>query len=298
MDPKTSSVYFAPSGSGSGAVQFPGMQQPRLDEHLVEGETREEMLRGERIYAAPAREPHAERHFELDYVIRAHVQDGYIGASDMLTRAGPGSEFATDTAVRKRGIDPETDTRYLEELAFEVVSTQSMREMIMRAEDLSNRGVRRLLAIFVARNEVCEWSVAEHRFVTLSLGDSLVDPTLARPIPIRALLDAAQADNAVVDALDSKGNPRLRAIKTREREEGREEGLAKGLEEGLAKGLEQGLTKGLEQGREGGLVEGIESICRILGIELSPERRAGLHELDTAGLERLLTRLETERRWL
>lgn len=248
-------------------------QQPRLDEHLVEGETREEMLRGERIYAAPAREPHAERHFELDYVIRAHVKDGYIGASDLLTRAGPGSEFATDTAVRKRGIDPDTSTRYLEELAFEVVSTQSMREMIMRAEDLSNRGVRRLLAIFVARNEVCEWSVAEHRFVTLSIDDSLVDPTLARPIPIRALLDAALADDAVVDALDIKGNRRLRAIMTHEHE----------------RGLEQGMSKGL--------VEGIESICRILGVELSPERRAGLHELDTASLERLLAQLETERRW-
>lgn len=285
MDPKSSTVYSAPSASGSSAVQFPAMQHPRLDEHLVEGETREEILRGERIYAAPAREPHAERHFELDYVIRAHVKDEYIGASDMLTRAGPGSEFATDTAVRKRGIDPETNTRYLEELAFEVVSTQSMREMIMRAEDLSTRGVRRLLAIFVgvgvARNEVCEWSVAEHRFVTLSLDDSLIDPTLARPIPIRALLDAALADDAVVDALDSKGNRRLRALMTREHE----------------RGLEQGMTNGLEQGMNKGLMEGIESICRILGVELSSERRAGLHELDTAGLERLLTQLETERRW-
>jgi hypothetical protein len=274
MDPKSTTVYFAPSGSTSAGVQFPGMQQqPKLDEHLVEGETREEMLRGERIYAAPALEPHAERHFELDYVIRAHVKDGYIGASDMLTRAGPGSDFATDTAVRKRGIDPETDTRYLEELAFEVVSTQTLREMIMRAEDLSTRGVRRLLAIFVKRNEVCEWSVAEHRFVTLSMDDSLVDPTLARPIPIRALLDAALADDAVVDALDIKGNRRLRAIKTREHQQGMSEGMSKGL------------------------VEGIESICRILGIELSPERRADLHELDTAGLERLLSQLETERRW-
>lgn len=287
MDPKTSTVhFFAPSGSGSGAVQFPGMQQhPRLDQHLVEGETREEMLRGERIYASPAREPHAERHFELDYVIRAHVQDGYIGASDMLTRAGPGSEFATDTAVRKRGIDPQTGTRYLEELAFEVVSTQSMREMILRAEDLSTRGVRRLLAIFVGRNEVCEWSVAEHRFVTLSLDSNLVDPTLARPIPIRALLDAALADDAVVDALDSKGNRRLRAIKTREHDRGHE------------RGHERGRNEGLEQGRNEGLVEGIESICRILDIELSPERRADLHQLDTAGLARLLSQLETERRW-
>src|SRR5689334_16812996 len=134
MDPKARSVaYLAPAMNSNPALQCPSMH-PRLDEHLVEEGTREEMLRGQRLYAAPAREPHAERHCELDYVIRAHVEDGYIPASDMLTRAGPGSEFATDTAVRKRGIDPATGTRYLEELAFEVVSTQSLREMVLRAD--------------------------------------------------------------------------------------------------------------------------------------------------------------------
>jgi beta-N-acetylhexosaminidase len=54
---------------------------------------------------------------------------------------------------------------------------------------------------------------------------------------------------------------------------------------------------GITQGMSKGLVEGIESICRILGVELSPERRADLQSLDTAGLERLLAQLETERRW-
>jgi hypothetical protein len=265
MDPKPATTYFAPSPSGSPGLQCPPVEHPSLDDHLVESETREEMLRGERLYASPARPPHAERHFHLDYVIGAHVAEGYVGASDMLTRAGPGSEFATDTAVRKQGIDPATGTRYLEELAFEVVYTQSMREMIMRAEDLSNRGVRRLLAIFVKRGQVCEWSNAEHRFVELSMDGELEDPTLVRPIPIRALLDAVQADNAVVDALDSKGNPRLQAIKARE--------------------FEQGTQRG------------IEAVCRVLGIELTPERRNHLRTLDAEGLERLLTRLETERRW-
>lgn len=255
------------------ALQFPGMQHPRLDEHLVEEGTREEMLRGQRLYAAPAREPHAERHFELDYVIRAHVKDGYVGASDMLTRAGPGSEFATDTAVRKRGIDPETGTRYLEELAFEVVSTQSKREMVLRAEDLTTRGVRRVLAIFVGRSEVCEWSANEHRFVPLPLDSELVDPTLARPIPISALLDAALADNAVVDALDTKGNPRLREIK--------------------ADQLEQGRDQGLRQGR----LDAIASLCRVLGIELNLERQTHLRSLDAAALERLLARIEADHRW-
>jgi hypothetical protein len=245
------------------------MEHPRLDEHLVEEGTREEVLRGERLFAAPAREPHADRHCELDYVIRGHVKDGYIAAADMLTRTGPGSEFATDTAVRKRGIDPATRTRYLEELAFEVVSTQSMREMVLRAEDLTTRGVRRLLAIFVGRGEVFEWSANEHRFVRLPLDSMLDDVTLARPILIRALLDAALADDAVVDALDAKGNPRLRELKASER--------AQGLREGC--------------------IGTVVSLCRVLGIELDVARRTYVESLDTAALERLVAKLESDRRW-
>jgi hypothetical protein len=153
--------------------EIPGVRQPSLDERLVQPGTRDEMLRGEIIRAQPAHPPHAEQHIRLDYVVEAHVADGYIGASDMLTRAGPRSDFATDTAVRKAGIDPTTGTRYLEELAFEVVSTQSLREMTMRAEDLTERGVRRLFAIFVKRREVCEWSRTQRTFVTLSSDDAI-----------------------------------------------------------------------------------------------------------------------------
>jgi hypothetical protein len=254
-------------------------QHPSLDERLVEPGTREEMLRGERLVALPAHPPHAERHCDLDYLIRAHVADEYVAASDMLTRAGPKSDFATDTAVRKRGINPATGTRYLEELAFEVVSTQTMREIIMRAEDLTERGVRRVLAIIVPRKKpqrdasVCEWSAAERRFVALGLDDEIRDPTLTRPLPVRALLDAATADDAVVDALDSKHNPRLQEIKNRQ--------LERGLERGIERGIERGLA----------------SLCRVLGIELTPERQAHVRSLDATALEQLLLVIETSRRW-
>jgi hypothetical protein len=274
MDPKPVQ-YLAPppSGTVSAAVRFLGAHHPSLDDHLVEPETRAEMVRGQRVIAMPARPPHADRHCELDYVIRAHVAPGYIPSSDMLTRAGPGSEFATDTSVRKQGIDPETGTRYLEELAFEVVSRQSLRDITIRAEELTNRGVRRLLAIFVKRGEVREWSPSQNGWVPLSLDGVLDDPTLARPVAIRALLDAAAADDAVIDALDAKGNRRLQEIKSCEREEGREEG------------------------RQEGRIQAIEAICRVLDISISPERRAQLLELDASGLERLLAKIESERRW-
>jgi hypothetical protein len=280
MDPKLSTTYFAPSATGAVALQFPGVRQPSqpgVDERLVQPGTRDEMLRGEVIRAQPAHPPHAEQHTRLDYVVEAHVANGYIVATDMLTRAGEGSDFATDTAVRKAGTDPTTGTRYLEELAFEVVSTQSLREIIMRAEDLTDRGVRRLLAIFVGRREVCEWSRTQRCFVTLSPDDAIEDPTLARPLPVRALLDRLQADNAVIDALDSKDNPRLRSIQSHEREQA----------------FEQGLEQGLEQGR----LEALELACLLLDIELTPERRAHLRALDAAGLQRLREQLELERRW-
>jgi hypothetical protein len=175
------------------------------------------------VIAVPALPPHADRHCELDYVIRAHVAPGYISSSDMLTRAGPGSEFATDTSVRKAGLDPGTGTRYLEELAFEVVSTQSKRDVTIRAEDLTARGVRRLLAIFVKQAEVREWSPSKNDWVTLPLDGKLEDPTLARPVELKALLDAAAADDAVVDALDTDRRAHLLALD------------ASGLEQLLAK---------------------------------------------------------------
>jgi hypothetical protein len=182
---------------------------PRVDEHIVAPETREEIVRGERMEALPANPPHAERHTDLDYVTRGHVAPGYVVAADLLTRAGPNSDFATDVCVRKVGIDPETGGRYLEELAFEVVAEQSLRHITVRAEDLATRGVRRIIVVFVKRSEVAEWSQAERRFVPLPLDGMLEDPTLIEPIPIRALLDAASADNAVAAALRAKDTPWL-----------------------------------------------------------------------------------------
>ena len=64
MDPKSTISYFAPSVSGASAgahaVQFPSVErQPNHDGdgNLVTPETREEVLRGELIYAMPALPP-------------------------------------------------------------------------------------------------------------------------------------------------------------------------------------------------------------------------------------------------
>ena len=139
MDPKPSAGMLMALGASGSAARLPEREPfPRLDEHLVKPETREEMIRGRRVIAMPAHPPHADRHFKLDYVLGPHVKRGYVGSTELLTRAGPGSDFATDTCIRKEGDDPRTGTRYLEELAFEVVNEQSRRDITEKAEDLTS----------------------------------------------------------------------------------------------------------------------------------------------------------------
>src|SRR5438552_272713 len=93
-----SEILLAPPASGgAAALKLPGAPGfPPVDERLVQPETREEMVRGERIFAQPALEPHGDQHFGLDYVLGAHVRPGYVGSTDLLTRVSHGSDFATD----------------------------------------------------------------------------------------------------------------------------------------------------------------------------------------------------------
>ncbi len=76
---------------------------PSLDDHLVEPETsRDEIVEGLKVIAMPAKAPHADQHCELDFLVRGHVKPAYQSSSDMLTRVSEDSDFATDTAVRKK----------------------------------------------------------------------------------------------------------------------------------------------------------------------------------------------------
>jgi hypothetical protein len=262
-------MLLAPPRSGPGAALRlpPAAEPPPIDERLVRPEKREQIVRGRRVLALPANPAHGDRHFELDYIIRAHVKEGYVGSTDLLTRSAERSDFATDTCVRRAGLDPRTDTRYLEELAFEVVNEQSLRDITEQAEDLTARGVRRVVAIFVKKGEVCD------------------------------LLDAAEADNAVARALLAKNNPVLTEVAIESHKAGLAEGKKKGLAEGKKKGLAEGEKKGLAEGEKQGLRRGIEVACDLLGIELTEERRARLIGLDASGLEALLAQIRAQRRW-
>lgn len=263
VDPKPPRRYDAPAEDGdSSAKRSPEPSAfPRLDDDLVRPETREEMVRGRLMLAMPAKEPHAERHHELDYLTHGVVAPGYVGATDLLTRAGEGSQFAADTCIRREGIDPSTGERYLEELAFEIVNEQSLGDITERAQDLSSRGVRRIIAIFVKKNEVREWSPEHDDWITLDPSGTFEDRTLVQPIAVRALLDGAEADRAVVRALRAKNNPELLAMEA------------------------------------AALHKGIVALCDVLEIPLDADRLTRIQLLDVASLETLLETLRTERRW-
>jgi hypothetical protein len=232
----------APDRQGSGSpLRLPGRDSfPPLDEHLVEPEvTRDEIIGGRRVVAMPALEPHADQQSDLDYVLRAHVAPGYRTAADLLTRFDVDSDFASDACVYRKGVDPETGRRPLEEIAFEIVSEQNQREVMEKAVYMDRRGVRRIFAIRVkGERRVCEWSSESQSWRPLEADAQIEDPCLVKPLAVAALLDAAVADNEVVEALAAKGNPALRKREDVAKAEARAEGRAEAKAEDILKVLE------------------------------------------------------------
>jgi hypothetical protein len=232
MDPKYRgpSMVFAPPRANAAALSFPPPEHapeprfPAVDERLVKPEvTRDEVIRGRKLVAAPALGPHGDAHADVDAVVRWHVREGYRASIDLLTRVSEGSDFATDLSIRREGEDPRTGKRHLEELSFEIVNEQSMRDVREKAEELALCGVRRVFAIFVRRGEVCEWSHEKRVFVPLDLDGMIEDPCFVRPMATRALLDVGVARVEVVLALERQGNPSIEAIKARAEQKGRRE---------------------------------------------------------------------------
>jgi hypothetical protein len=203
----------APGRTGSGSsMRLPGRGPfPRVDDHLVEPEvTREEIIGGRRVIAMPANPPHANEQSVLDSLLQAHVAPGYLTAADLLTRLEEDSDFASDACTYKDGIDPATGTRYLEEIAFEVVSEQAERDVTEKAVRMHRRGVRRIFSIVVkGQRRVSEWSPESQSWRPLAADSLIEDPSLVAPLAVAALLDAAAAKIAVVKGLAAQGNPEL-----------------------------------------------------------------------------------------
>jgi hypothetical protein len=239
-------------------------ERPAPDDHLVVPETREELVRGERVLALPALPAHGDGHSKLDAVISHHLVPGYVPSIDLLTRFDEGSDFASDVCIRKAGTDA-AGKRHLEEVAFEVVAEQTRRNVSIRADEMTKRGVRRVLAIFTDEQTVEEWQPDAQRWQVLDPDSSLHDPTFVRPLLVRALLDAALGLNEVVKAAELKGAPRVAEIR--------------------------------REGEQKGKRELIESFAALQGIAISAAQRRTLHQLDAQQLDALFRRLVSERRW-
>jgi len=204
----------------------------RVDDHVVRPEVeRREMVDGEILQTFPAELPHALQNGDLDYLLRAHLAPGYRVATDLLTRHDRKNDFASDSAVVREGTDPDTGSRYREELAFEVVSGQKKAVATRKAPTMLRRGVDRVFAVFLKKRQVAEWVPDERkkekgRWVVLDADAKISHPSLAEPMPVGAILDAASADDTVARALAAKGNPVIREIRAQGKAEGRIEGMA------------------------------------------------------------------------
>jgi hypothetical protein len=247
MDEKRAAYSLrAPGPAGkSTAMRLPGHGSfPGVDDHLVEPEvTRDEIINGRRVVAMPADAPHGDKQLDLGTLLRVHVAPGYIASAELLTRHAVDSDFASDVCVRRDGIDPATGKRYLEEIAFEVVSTQNQRKLTEKAEVMSRRGVRRIFGIWVkGRRRVCEWLTESGSWLPLDAGSRIEDPCLGAPLPVAALLDAALVDQAVVEALVVQGNPEI--LQREAAAEAR--GEARGEVRGEAKGAAAAVLKVLQ----------------------------------------------------
>jgi Uma2 family endonuclease len=223
---------------------------PAVDERLVMPGARYEIIDGRVVHVSPADPPHASRHSKLSALLEAYTADGYDAASDMLTRTSHTSDIAPDGSVYPTGPDEATGGRRLEELAFEIVSTQSMSLSRRKAARLADRGVRRIFAIDVERSRVLEWSRTDRRWERLADNAEIVDPVFVLPLAVSDLVHAARSDDAVARALLAKQNPVLERAGAEREQRGR----ALGLLEGKA--------------------QAIVAILRSRGIELSPADEA------------------------
>ncbi|MEM9693902.1 MAG: Uma2 family endonuclease [Myxococcota bacterium] len=270
---------------------------PEVDERLIVPERRYEVVDGEVRYVSPSEEPHGDRHSKLQALLEAHVGDDYNVACDMLTRTGAKSDFAPDASVYPTARDPKTGGRQLEELAFEVVSTQTLNRAGGKAQALQGRGVRRVFAIDVKRRRCLEWSSETGSWQILGPDGSIADATLTVPLRVRDLVSAGKADDSVARALLAKKNPVLvAALDAREAQglargeaRGLAQGEAQGLAQGEARGLARGEAQGLARGEAQGLVAGILAVLASRAVPVSDEERLALAEIaDVERLRRLL----------
>jgi Uma2 family endonuclease len=252
---------------------FPGSRTqaelPDIDDRLVQPDTPYEILDGELVYVSPADESHGTLHVQLAALVEAHTGLEFEVACDMLTRTSKIDDIAPDISVFPAARHPETGRRQLEQIAFEIVSTQSMSYAGRKAAKLRARGVRSVFAIDVERSRVLEWSASLDRWSEITV-PCIEDPTLDVPLPVDVLVTTVKADDAVARALLAKNNPVLEAARTSDH------------------------ATGFAAGRLAGKREALLALIGARGIALDGAARARLlAERDPARLEQWIARAAT-----
>ncbi|WP_428268199.1 hypothetical protein [Haliangium sp.] len=217
-----------------------------MSDTVVEPETNQEYFRGEVRECLPAKATHSMQHSNVVGVLWAYAKPEYTVDIDLLTRLDEDNNFASDACLRRRDIDPATDDRYLEEVAFEIKATQRPGDLRTRARLMAQRGVRRVFAIAVKGDKaggnlvagpLLEWQPERDDWKTWGEDERLEDPCLSRPLPVGALLDAVQAEKAIVNAVIVSDHPDM--VKHDE------EVLQQGIDLGTRKGEDIGMRKAL-----------------------------------------------------
>lgn len=244
-----------------------GSDLPDIHDRLVEPGTRYEMIDGRLVYVPPCDAPHGTRQLRLCALVEAHIGSDFVAASDLLTRTSLIDDIAPDVSVYRAAPDPRTGRPRLAEIAFEVVSTQSLGDAGAKAAKLVGRGVRRVFAIDVSRSRMLEWSTSLARWSLLDAAGVIADPALEVPLPIEAMIRDARIDGAVIRALDARHSPALEEIKARSEAEGRENGFRRGK------------------------AEAVVAVLAARNLAMAPEERAQiLGERDPARLDRWISR--------
>jgi len=230
-----------------GELPLVDAELPPVDERLVAPGTPYEMVDGELVYVPPSDPPHGERQSKASALIEACVRPEFAVATEVLTRVSRTTDIAPDISVYPRARDPATGRRRVAELAFEVVSAQSLASAADNARRLLARGVRRVFAIDVERNRAMEWSSGLEAWRLLDIAACIADPVLAVGLAIEPLVKAAIMDDAIARALIAKNNPVIAAENAASQRRGKAEGRAEGLVEGRAEGLVEGVQRSLLQ---------------------------------------------------
>jgi Uma2 family endonuclease len=242
---------------------------PPVDERIVMPESRFEIIDGRVEYVAPADEPHGTCQSKLAALLEAHIAEGYTAAVEMLTRTSEKGDMAPDASVFPSARDEATGGRKLEELAFEIVSTERLNHAAKKARALHGRGVRRVFAVDVKRRRVLSWSPPTNAWEILSNDATIEDPALAVALPLRALVDTARADDAIAAALLAKKNPVIEGA------------------------LHEAEARGEALGIHAGKVAALLAVLGVKGFALTEQdrervRKAGAPQLD-AWLQRAVT---------